>query len=216
MDIPAAIELNKTALLRIVAGLFTLLEAAQARIPLALHRRIARVLRPAESAARRLIVTFARITRLKAPPSRSRLPPRGLGQAARGERRRAAFPLFDPRQRFLRKRRARAPRILSLASDAAPRHRSTGVRDTSDGMEISDTLLRRLAALKDALENLPRQARRLVRALARRQNIPRLRFRMPLRMGHAPGHRKKPRLEIDSVLHDCHWLARNTVAPDTS
>ena len=96
------------------------------------------------------------------------------------------------------------------------RSRSTGVRDTSDGMETSDTLLRRLAALKDALENLPRQARRLVRALARRQNIPRLRFRMPLRMGHAPGHRKKPRLEIDSVLHDCHWLARNTVAPDTS
>ena len=68
MDIPAAINLNKTALLRIVAGLFALLEAAQARIPLALHRSIARVLRPAESAARRLIVTFARITRLTAPP----------------------------------------------------------------------------------------------------------------------------------------------------
>jgi hypothetical protein len=90
------------------------------------------------------------------------------------------------------------------------------VRDLSDGMETSDTLLRRLGALKDALENLPRQARRLVRALARRENIPRLRFRMPLRIGPPPGHRKRPRLEIDTVLHDCHWLARNAVAPDTS
>ena len=216
MDIPAAIALNKTALLRIVAGLFALLDAAQARIPLALHRRIARVLRPAESAARRLIVTFARITKLKAPPSRSRPPPVGLARGARGKRRRAAFPLFDPRQRFLRKRKARAPRILSLAPDAAPRPRSTGVRDLSDGMETSETLLRRLATLKDALENLPRQARRLVRALARREKSPRLRFRMPVRMGPPPGHRKKPRLEIDTVLHDCHWLARNAVAPNTS
>ena len=53
MDIRAAIDLHRTALLRIIAGLFALLEAAEARIPLALHRSIARVLRPAESAADR-------------------------------------------------------------------------------------------------------------------------------------------------------------------
>ena len=35
-------------------------------------------------------------------------------------------------------------------------------------------------------------------------------------MGPPPGHRKKPRLEIDTVLHDCHWLARNVIAPNTS
>jgi hypothetical protein len=116
----------------------------------------------------------------------------------------------------LRKRKARAPRIRSLAPDAVHQTRFTGVRDTSDGMETSDTLLRRLAALRDALENLPRQARRLVRALARRNNSPRLKFRMPVRPGPPPGHRRKPRLEIDTVLHDCHWLARNVVAPDTS
>ena len=39
VDIPAAIDLHKTALLRIVASLFAMLDAAQARIPLALHRR---------------------------------------------------------------------------------------------------------------------------------------------------------------------------------
>ena len=44
VDIHAAIAHNKTALLRIVARLFALLESAQTRIPLALHRRIARVL----------------------------------------------------------------------------------------------------------------------------------------------------------------------------
>ena len=171
MDFPAAIDLQKSALLRIVAGLFALLESAQARIPLALHRRIARVLRPAESAVRRLIVTFATITNLKAPPpGRSRPPPRGLGRTPRGERQRLPFPLFDPRQEFFRKRRARAPRIRSLAPGAVHGPRSTGVRDTSDGMETSNTLLRRLAALKHALENLPRQARRLVRALADRKS----------------------------------------------
>ena len=116
----------------------------------------------------------------------------------------------------LEKTKGRAPRILSLAPDAAPRPRSTRVRDLSDGKETSDTLLRRLAALKDALENLPRQARRLVRALARRENIPHLRFMAPVRIGYPPGHRKKPRLEIDRVLHECHWLARNAVAPNTS
>ena len=172
MDIPAAIDLNKSALLRIVASLFAMLDAAQARIPLALHRRIARVLRPAESAARRLIVTLAEITKLKAPPPRSRPAPTGLVRASR-ENQQLAFPLFDPRQRFGRERRAPrgpGPRILSLApgSVRTPLPRARGVRDISDGMETSATLLARLAALKDALENLPREAQRLVRALARR------------------------------------------------
>ena len=82
MDIPAAIELNKTALLRIIASLFAMLEAAQARIPVALHRGVARVLRPAESAVRRLIVTLARISNLKALPPRSRPAPTGLAIVA--------------------------------------------------------------------------------------------------------------------------------------
>ena len=98
MDIPKAIELNKTALARIVAGLFALLgeasEAALTRIPVALHRSIARVLRPAESAARRLIVVLARITKLKAPPPRKSRPmPAVFARAANGNRR-PSFRLF--------------------------------------------------------------------------------------------------------------------------
>jgi hypothetical protein len=220
MDIPAAISLNKTALLRIVAALFALLDAAQARIPLALHRSIARVLRPAESAVRRLIVTLARISKLKAAPQISRPAPTGLVRAA-GECRRRSFPLFDPRQRFGRPRpdpQGPAPRISSLAPGAvrAPLTGASPVRDVSDGLETSANLLARLTALKDALGDLPRQARRLVRALERRRHIPNLKFKMPLRPGRAPGLRKKARLEIDDVLHRCDWLARNVVAPNTS
>ena len=227
MNIPQAIDLNKTALARIVAGLFALLgaagEAALARIPLALHRAVARVLRPAESAARRLIVTLARITNLKAPPPRqSRPAPAGLARAAQGNFR-LSFQLFDPRRRFFRPRdRAQtrpAPRISFFGPGEVRRvllGREKPGRDSSDGLENSANLLRRLKALKDALDDLPRQARRLVRALARRQNVPHLKLKMPLRPGRAPGHRRKPRLDIDHVLRQCDWLARNALAPDTS
>ena len=220
MDIPAAIDLQKSALLRIIAGLFAMLEAVQARIPLALHRSVARELRPAESAARRLIVTLAKFMKLKAPPPRSRPAPTGLARAAK-ERQHRAFPLFDPRQRFGRPRhqaKGPGPRIRSLAPDAfrAPFFRAPQIHEVSDGLETSAHLLARLAALKDALENLPRQALRLARALARREKIPHLKLKMPLRPGRAPGLRKKRRLEIDEILHQCDWLARNTVASDTS
>ena len=87
MDLPKSIDLNKTAIARIVAGLFALLGltdgAVLARIPIELHRMIARVLRPAESAVRRLIVVLARITNVKAPPPRSR-PVCRLSAPARG------------------------------------------------------------------------------------------------------------------------------------
>ena len=104
MDIPQAIDLNKTALARIIAGLFALLGltggAALARIPIKLHRAVARVLRPAESALRRLIVVLARITNVKAPPPRPRPPPAGIVRTGLGKPR-ISFQLFDPRQRAL-------------------------------------------------------------------------------------------------------------------
>ena len=88
--------------------------------------------------------------------------------------------------------------------------------DKTDGIAGTAHLLARLQALKAALEDLPRQAKRLVRVLARRQTSPRLKFKMPLRPGRAPGYRRKPRLDIDHVLHQCDWLAREALAPDTS
>ena len=225
MNIPQAIETNKTALARIVAGLFAMLGAAVlARIPLALHRSVARVLRPAESAARRLIVVLARITKLKAPPPRKSRPmPRGIARATQGNSR-PSFQLFDPRRRFNRPPRQTTPRpvprITFFGPFGAPRTVSFGPekrkRKASDGLETSANLLSRLEALKAALDDLPRQARRLVRAVAKRENLPDLRFKMPVRLSRAPGWRQKPRMEIDAVLHDCDWLARNAVASDTS
>ena len=210
MDIHAAIDLHKTTLLRIVAELFAMLEGAQARVPLALHRSIARVLRPAESAVRRLIVTLATLMQWKAPPPRKRSPPTGLKRKP-GKGKRGPFPLFDERHHFRRDRpppRGPGPRIYFFGS-GAPRMPPAGrkpVRDISDGMETSANLLARLTTLKDVLENLPREVKRLMRLQARRESVPELRDVTPLRPGRSPGQRAKPRLEIDHVLKECRWL----------
>ncbi len=232
MDISAAIDLNKTLLARIIAGLFTLLGGGTgpARISVDLHRSIVRVLRPAESAVRRLIVVLVTITGMKAPPPRTLAQSRSIppGLARTGECiKRQSFALFDPHQRFWRQRPAKKapaalPRILSLDSEGLRR-----LRESLDAHSMPDkkpadisplNLLRRLEAVIGALEDLPRQAKRLVRALARRQNVPKLKFRTPLRPGRPPGHRQKPRLEVDHVLRECDWLARNALppVPDTS
>ncbi len=231
MDIPAAIDLNKTFLARIIAGLFTLLGggAGPARISVELHRRIVRVLRPAESAVRRLIVVLVTITGMKAPPPRaqrrSSVPP---GLARTGDaKKRQSFALFDPRQRFWRQRPAKKtpralPRIISLTDEGLRRLKESLNAPPVPDKKAEDVspinLLRRLEAVVGALNDLPHQAKRLVRALARRQNVPKLKFRTPLRPGRPPGHRQKPRLEIDHVLRECEWLARNALppAPDTS
>ena len=230
MDIPAAIDLNKALLARIIAGLFTLLGggAGPARISVELHRRIVRVLRPAESAVRRLIVVFARITGVKAPPPQPQAQSRSVppGVASKGEgKKRQSFPLFDPRQRFWRQRPAKKapaalPRIISLTDEGLRRLRESLNAPPVAEKKVQDisplNLLRRLEAVAGALNDLPHQARRLVRALARRQSVPKLKFRTPLRPGRPPGNRQKPRLEVDHVLRDCDWLARNALPPDTS
>jgi hypothetical protein len=73
-----------------------------------------------------------------------------------------------------------------------------------------------VAAVKTALANLPRQARRLVRWRARRAMMQSPKFVSPLRPGPPPGHRKKPKDEIDFVLRECHALAWDAISCDTS
>ena len=69
-----AIELNREALNRIIAALFALLGLdgtdTLSRIPPKLHQTMLRVLRPAESAVRRLIIIAARGLVVKVAPSR--------------------------------------------------------------------------------------------------------------------------------------------------
>ena len=85
-----------------------------------------------------------------------------------------------------------------------------------DGLVGAERLTRRLLALKAALDDLPRQARRLARWRVRRENMPSPKFRSPLRPGPPPGRRRKPVHPIDEILTECHWLAFEAMKPDTS
>jgi hypothetical protein len=85
-----------------------------------------------------------------------------------------------------------------------------------DGQINATRLHRRLQALKSALEDLPRQAKRLVRWEQRRLASPDHKFLVPLRPGRPPGYRRKPVHEVDEVLAECDSLAWEAMKPDTS
>ena len=226
MDWARAIERNSEALKGIVEALFAMLglvgSATVARIPQPLHRAVLRLLRPAESAVRRLVVIAARGLVVKLAPSRQ-MP---AGPIGRGGNSRPSFQLFDPRKNFALLRRGTAtrmvPRIHFFASDprvAALWPARPPVADPApppDGLVNAARLTRRLQALKLALEDLPRQARRLARWRVRRENAPSPKFKSPLRPGHPPGYRRKPVHEVDEVLIECHGLACDAMKPDSS
>jgi hypothetical protein len=227
MDWNRAIERNSEALVGIVAALFAMLGLSGtdivARIPQPLHRAVLRVLRPAESAMRRLIVIAARGIVVKLVPSRP-MPAGPIGKG--GGRMRPSFQLFDPRKNFEAPHRrafARiAPRIHFFGNDPrvaalwpAPQP-APDPAPPPDGLVNAERLSRRLQALKLALDDLPRQARRLARWRVRREKVPSLKFKSPLRPGHPPGYRRKPVHEVDEVLIECHGLAYDAMRPDTS
>jgi hypothetical protein len=237
MDWDLAIARNSKALKGIIEVLFALLgldggEAAS-RIPRSLHSAVLQVLRPAESAVRRLIVVAAQNIVVTLAPLRPR--PEGAKPAApqakvRGAPRSPAFPLFDPRKRlkFARGPRRIIPRVRVLDYDPRvialfPKPRPVIVPPPPpDGLASAQHLHRRLQAVKLALDDLPRQARRLVRLQERRAADPDLapavKFKPPLRPGRPPGYRRKPVHEVDEILADCHWLASQAekYCPDTS
>jgi hypothetical protein len=229
MDWARAIERNSEALKGIVEVLFAMLGIAGTdaveRLPRSVHSAMLRVLRPAESAMRRLVVIAARGLVVKPAPSRPMLA--GIIGKGGGSRR-PSFQLFDPRKNFAALRQHRrtpariAPRIHFFGSDprvAALWSARPPVADPApppDGLVNAERLTRRLQALKLALEDLPRQARRLARWRVRRENAKSPKFRSPLRPGHPPGYRRKPVHEVDEVLAECHGLACDAMMPDTS
>jgi len=247
MDWTLAIERNRAALLRIVAVLFVyagLDEGGAETLPRRVWRKILVVLRPAESAVRRLIVVTARNIEIEPSKPRAARPPSaaeqlqaagllvihqgfnfGLASAPRSEASAApakstptipAFPLADPPRRF----DARA------WNGARPFPR--------DGFELADAdeevkaarLCRRLHALKNALDDLDGHALRLARWRARRalhlpssSGLTRGSMRAsPLRLGHPPGHRRRPAHPVADILRECHDLALSLprLRPDTS
>jgi hypothetical protein len=224
MDWNLAIEKNREALKRILAtlvamaalssrGQFTFFPqkgaspqtGAQAEksklspaltLPRQLHRAVLRLLRPAEAAARRLVIVAAR--GLVVPPPRPRKPvlmpvattlrslgiavvlsPADIARAAADKRAAAAraarprsvnLPLLDPLQKPFRPRRVHVP------AHAAPRISAPGFTEphrlppppSPDDPVNATHLGLRLAALSRALDDLPRQARRFARWKARR------------------------------------------------
>jgi hypothetical protein len=226
MDWDLAIKRNSEALRGIVEILFALLGLdgtdAASRIPRSLHSAVLGVLRPAESAVRRLIVIAARGVVVKLAPSRPM--PKGQVIGKGNGSRSPSFQLFDPRKSFKvlsvpHKRPVRiVPRIHVFPYDTL-RPAPKPVVDPPpppDGLVNAARLTRRLQALKSALDDLPRQAKRLGRWQERRKAAPDFKFLVPLRPGHPPGHRKRQIHEVDEILADCHWLAWDAMKPNTS
>ncbi len=222
MDWPTIIERNAERLIAVLTELFVMAgfgRGGTALLPRNVCRALLILLRPAESAARRLIVMAARGLVVTLRPARAF--PSGTALYRDAERV-AAFCLIDPLKRFApqgfewgRKEVQVLPRISvpGLFDPVFPAPKPLA----SDDDPISpDAIRRRLLALRHALDTLPRQAKRLARWRARLglKKIARL---SPFRPGFAPGlHRTRPR-EIDAILGDCHYFAREAwYRPDTS
>ncbi|WP_417410805.1 hypothetical protein [Hoeflea sp.] len=208
MDWDLAIKTNSAALRRIIASLFTLagLDAtatpgsaqAPATLPRHLHSAVLRILRPAESALRRLIIVVARDVVLSGAerdhisnpsltlpghPTRTGIflhgrparaedlkPPRRPcgNKAAPGLR---SFALLDPLKRFAPDRPHPSqwqPRIVIDLDRGMPVTAPEPTPVSEDDPVSAAQLCRRLSAFRAALDDLPAQARRLARWRLRR------------------------------------------------
>lgn len=227
MDFDLVINRNRDLLLKIITALYAMAGLAQGAVAEMMPRRIygalLLVLRPAESAVRRLILIAAQGLVLKRRTPRPL--PAGLSSfpGASGPAM-PAFCLFDSLKRF---------DLDNFDPDAPPRHGFSGVGAqmllpsqlfvSMDELVSSVSLCQRLNALKRALVDLPAQARRLVRWQVRRDFMlkregPWRPIRMsPCRPGLPPGYRKRQLHEVDEILRDCHYFAHEAMSrPDTS
>ncbi len=215
MDWSLAIDRNRSGLLAVVAAIAALLGATgSGLIARGLRHAALALLRPAESAARRLIILAARGLVLSPRPAPAFAGSFGGGA---GAGRVPAFHLFDRAKRLPRRALlappAGVPRIRSFFGPPLVFLPPVPVRPAKPApspLVEAGRLRRRLAALERALATLPRQARRLARWRART----RLR-RSPLRPGPPPGLRRRGGRDIDHVLRECHALALDVLA-DTS
>jgi hypothetical protein len=205
-------------------------------LPRHLHRAILRLLRPAESAARRLVIVMARGLVVTLPPARPRkakprptilrkpggtgiLMPSGSMPRARTGPRTLALPLLDQLRPFRPRRPAQngIPRI-SFPGYTAPSPVALRRPPAADDLLDATRLALRLQALGAALDDLPRQAKRFARWRALRASG-RIRRVWPLRPGRPPGQRRPNRRthEVHEILNDLHGLAFDVLEhPDTS
>ena len=231
MDMAFAIERNRAALVGIVAKIFAMVGLSVGgdveRLPQALRAMVLSLLQPAESALRRLIVVAAHGLVLE--PTVSRPMPKSLKIVSKGGSRAPSFRLWDthkyfveidgPRRKFCPP--SRAPRIWSIDLDPiVPLFRKAPVARTPEPPPKMSTteagLTRRLIAIHAALEDIPKQARRLVRWKARRALLPKAKFRHPLRPGPPPGQRKGFKEDVDVILRECQYLVHDLAKLNSS
>jgi hypothetical protein len=199
-------------------------------LPRHLHRAVLRLLRPAEAAARRLIIVAAR--GLVLPPMRLRDPAtqgkvgRAVPAASENPRVRS-LPLLDPLPRW--SRLAWRPAALGVPRISVPGFTvpfPVRLPSPDDPIDAARLTLR-LRALASVLDDLPGQARRFARWRARRDAVRALarqgrhtgrgRRLSPLRPGRPPGGRRRPVHEVHEVLTVVHGLAFWALKPpDTS
>jgi hypothetical protein len=230
MDWAMVIERNSERLFTVVATLVSMVRVhgggVAAFLPRHVYSAALILLRPAESAVRRLIIIAARGLVVKLKLGAARAFPAGLSLHTSADRI-PAFCLIDPLKRFAPedfewgKTKAQVLPRISVPGLFDPVFPQQATLDTDD-MIAASALGRRVQALRFALDNLPREARRLARWKARRElqrqaEKPKPGRMSPFRPGYAPGyHRSKPQ-EVDDILSECHHFAREAWdAPDTS
>jgi hypothetical protein len=227
MDWPQVIASKRGALLRIVAMMFAMLglseNVAPERISRTLRNTILRILRPAEAAVRRLI--FAAAKDIEVKPSLSKPLPKDKkipkSKDETKKKRRRSFQLSDNRgviePQTRRKFAKTGPRISNFDGwKPGPRPAPKPAPEPEDGKVKAARLIDRLWALKEALEDIPKQAKRLARwkARRRRQAKTRLVFTIPLRAGPCPYLPREPQHEVEEILKECHHLAWEVKVPD--
>ncbi|MEM1378139.1 MAG: hypothetical protein AAGG69_12210, partial [Pseudomonadota bacterium] len=209
-----------TALLGVVEVLFGLLFLGEAEGTVFLspngRRRVLRFLIPAESALRRLIYICVRVMRIKVGEptiGKSTLPDfASFTRTAEDMERMPAFKLADTHKQIdwsafefeddLPQQTSACPKIHMM--DEGPSHEAF-----ADIEPVSCTdLLRRTQAMRAALKDLRRAARRMAKDQARREAKPLgTVFLTPFRHGGPPGRRLNGREEVDAILRECHGLA---------
>ncbi len=220
MDWTLAIDRHRDALVRMVAALLVMAVGGEA-MPRHVRTGIWRVLRPAESAFRRLVVVVKLVLKIEASMAVARGGPVAvIAGDSQGVTRVPAFALFDARKSFKPRSawRGRKPQPNIRFFDEVQVFEPVVVSSPDD--EVSGAqLMRRLSALQAALSDVPKQARRLARWEAKREagRAETGKYIAPIRPGKPPGHRDRGRHPVDFVLKDCHALALYALhdPPDT-
>lgn len=235
MDWNFAIEKHREALRRILAMLVAMagLPASPApgggaagpiggiTLPRRLHRALLALLRPAEAAARRLVIVAASglVVVLPRRKSRPQVPAArkagGVPTLPTAVARTVSLPLFDALPRW--NRRVSHPAVPRICVPGFNAPFPVAAKPTPHDAISAARLVLRLGALGSVLDDLPRHARRLTRLrAARRQPAAsaiggpaRLKRTWPLRPGRPPGHRRnrRPAHEVHAVLSDLQGLA---------